>query len=315
MKYFVKLFCVVLFAILILAACSKPITEKSYEQGNTNGNIKQMGYAVEKDGWIYYCNPDGDGSYVVRDGLFKKKVDGTDKQLLSANLAYEINIVGNYIYYISGDPGPIYKIHKNGGTPQKLEGKRSNNLIVLDDTVFYRSGKTLFKMRTNGSNKRKINDDTLEFSIYDNAIYLTGNDSHHLYRIDFDGNNMQKLSDDYALDLNIADGWIYYVNFNDPKIYKMKIDGTEKALVCADKAWNVNLHEGVLYYRGMPSPLDMGIYKINVDGTGKKLIVKGNIGSPNIISDFIIYHDVFADKSEEKLFKINLDGTGKKVWK
>lgn len=92
----IKLFCILILPILIIAGCSTRSinieTANSTEQGNTNGNIKQMGFAVEKDGWIYY-------SVYAQGGLYKKRADGSEKQKLINSRAYEINVVGDFIYY------------------------------------------------------------------------------------------------------------------------------------------------------------------------------------------------------------------------
>lgn len=297
----------------MIGGCSfiQPSEEKPLEQGNTNGNIKQMGYAVEKDGWIYYCDGDGNGKHELKDRLFKKKIDGSQKQNLSKNLAYQINVVGNYVYYISGEPGPIYKINKNGGFSRKLERKRSSNLIVIGDTIFYRREyQGLYRMDINGNRKKKLADNILEFSIYENTIYYTDQGDDCFYSMDLNGRNVKKINNDHAKDINIEDGWIYYWDFNDSKIYKLRLDGSEKHVICSDICRNLNLHNAVLYYRNQSGkPKELSIYKINVDGTERKKLIQGNIVNINIVGDFLLYYRI-----GEGDYRANLDGSNEQKW-
>lgn len=63
-------------------------------------------------GWIYYYNPN-DG-----DKLYKMRSDGTAKTRLNSQASYNINIIGNWIYYRSG--GKLYKIKTDGTGKSQL---------------------------------------------------------------------------------------------------------------------------------------------------------------------------------------------------
>lgn len=304
-----KIAYLVAVAVILLSGCtnSEAITEQYVsEMGNTNGNIHQMGYAVEKDGWIYYSSFDDSDGYDSRGCLYRKRKDGSEKQRLSNNLAYQINVLGDFVYYISGEPGPIYKVNKNGGKKQKLENRRSSNLIVLGDEIFYRlEYEKLYKMNTDGKEKKKLADDMLEFSIYEGNIYYTNQNDNHLYKMDLNGNNVQKLSNHYAKDINVEGNWVYFWDFNDSMIYKLKTDGSEEKMLTSptDKCGSLNLYNGVLYFRNIGS-----LNTLTNDGEKKEKLLEGNIVNINIVDDFIIYYQV---TEEEGYYKVNLDGTGK----
>jgi len=74
--YIIQTFIIVFY--ILFSEISFDVTS-SNEFGNTCGNIKQMGYAVEKDSWIYYNDPTGNGKYELRNCLFKKRADGSQK--------------------------------------------------------------------------------------------------------------------------------------------------------------------------------------------------------------------------------------------
>lgn len=280
-----------------------------YETGNTCGNIKQMGYAVEKDSWIYYSDPTGNGKYELKSCLFKKKMDGSQKQNLSNNVAYQINVVGDYVYYTNGDPGSIFKININGGNSKKLKSGYNSNLIVIGNTIYYKNKDKLCKMDTNGKKKRKLVNDVLEFSIDNNFIYFTNQSDKCLYKADLIGKNIKKLSDDYAKDINVENGWIYYWEFNDSKLYKLKDDGSQKIVISNDVCRNLNLYKGVLYYRNQTA--HTSIYRVNVDGSERCKIIDGNIVNINIVNDFIVYYKVTEG---EGYYRVNFDGGEQQIW-
>lgn len=63
-------------------------------------------------GWIYYFNPN-DG-----DKLYKMRADGTAKTRLNSQASYNINIIGNWIYYRSD--GKLFKIKTDGTGKSRL---------------------------------------------------------------------------------------------------------------------------------------------------------------------------------------------------
>jgi len=64
-------------------------------------------------------------------------------------------------------------------------------------------------------------------------IYYQSNDGGKLYKIRTDGSSRTKLNDDSSYWINVVGDWVYYTNFNDDigKFYKIRTDGTERQLV------------------------------------------------------------------------------------
>lgn len=280
--------------------------------GNTNGNIHNDGTVILNNDWVYYTNFDENNH------LYKKKVNGSDnKQLVNDHYSYNLNIIENYIYYISGTPGSIYRVDINGKKDELLIDTKAENLIVTDENIFYRLsydndwGK-LYRTDLNGKNEVLIAESIIEFSLSDGWIYYSNReDNNSLYKMDFNGENITKLNNKYSININVEGGYIYYTDFNEgQKLYSIKTDGTGELLLSSDICWEINLHDDYIYYRNQTQ--QGRIYRMKIDGTDNRVIIDHiNCVSLNITNDFLIYR---IPNSEGGYFKAELDGTNNKKW-
>src|SRR5512136_1691522 len=69
--------------------------------GNIPANIVNGGLAAQQGGWIYYEN----------NGIYKVRADGLIKTKVCADNSLNLNVAGDWIYYInSDDKYSLYKI-------------------------------------------------------------------------------------------------------------------------------------------------------------------------------------------------------------
>ena len=61
--------------------------------------------------------------------------------------------------------------------------------------------------------------------------YCNSSDGHKIYKIRTDGTQRTKLNDDYSKDINVVGDWIYYENISDDELYKVRTDGTQRIAV------------------------------------------------------------------------------------
>ncbi len=137
------------------------------------------------------------------------KFDGTRKTKIIAALTTSdlfpgaLFVDGNYVYFISGSY--LYKQAKDGSERKELVKKVAMEACnVLDGWIYF------------------VNGDAADKG------YL------RLYKMQSDGSDLQKLSDDeirYYDGINVAGEWIYYKNAKDDEFYKIKLDGSERQLV------------------------------------------------------------------------------------
>jgi len=115
----------------------------------------------------------------------------------------EISVVGDWVFYLNGSDGSkLYKIRTDGSSKTKLNDEKSFCINIVDDWIYYSTqyyGKKLYKMRIGGSGKAKLNDDEC---------------SH----------------------VNVIGDWVYYHKKNDDKqgssnLYRIRTDSTERQVV------------------------------------------------------------------------------------
>ena len=274
----------------------------SYVWGNSDANIHQGGFIAENEKFIYYSNMNDDQR------IYKVQKGSQETTKITKHKSYEINLVGNYIYYIYGSPGYIYRIKNDGTEEEKLTTKRCLNLLVNKDFMLYKEygGKNgdLY-IHDIKSNKRKmLKENIVEFSVNGNYIYFSEGVNCNLYKMDFYGNNLMKICDDYVSEITIFENYIYYTNFNqDDKLYRINQDGTNKTLISENACWNINIYKGYIYYRNQS---DKGnIYKMKLDGSDNHKIIEGNCAKIHVIDDFMIFYRITEGSG---YYKADLDG-------
>lgn len=213
--------------------------------------------------------------YFANDSFDKVKVDGTERITISQDPSMFINVVGDWIYYFNAaDQGKLYK------------------------------------MKTDGTNVTKLNDDIL--SIFINVAgswvyYHNGADNGSIYKIKTDGTGRMRLNYDYSTDINVLGNWIYYSSgMYDKKLYKIRTDGTGKTEVYSSAVEYINATDSFIYYRDIID--NSKIYKIKPDGSGKTMVSSDAALFINICGDWIFYGN---HSDEGKLYKIKNDGTGR----
>lgn len=294
--------------------------------GNTAGNLDNFGYYAYKDGWVYY------GLDQLRNGkgLYKKKIDDEKAIKLSDGLPRYINVVGDWIYYLSFKEG-IYRI-KTDGTEEKLICKDENlaRIYVYGDWIVCRSDK-LYKMKTDGSEKVILSDKRVfkimpdKDKLYFMAFEIDKKPKKVVYEIEVTKENptAKKLLEADMKKFNIPtlstliqDGWIYYIDYKieNGRIAKIKVDGTEKTILTDKPAVNLNIEDGWIYYleaqeqpklddgkvtRG-PEPymnLKYKLHKITIDGNEKTLVLDKELDFFRTI--YLIKDDIYLTKDKE----------------
>jgi meiotically up-regulated gene 157 (Mug157) protein len=117
------------------------------------------------------------------------------------------------LYYCSKN---LYKIRTDGTGRQKLNDDRCTDINVAGDWVYY----------CNMNDNNKLNSKFLE--VANSILQISGK----LFRIRTDGTGRQKLSDDWCSNIVVAGDWVYYTSMKDNlKGYRIRTDGTDRQLV------------------------------------------------------------------------------------
>lgn len=200
------------------------------------------------NGWIYYLNHGldyrgEDGTILFKDrGLYRMRIDGTEKQLITKDFATYVNVVDNYIYYSNySDNDRLYRVSIDGTEIEKLNDERSIYINVIDGWVYYNN--------------------------------MEGEDA--FFRIRIDGSDRQVISGVRPAYINISNGWVYYANtFDYHKLYRCRIDGSEVQKLSDEWAHMIWVFGDNLFYKSRYDDFDL--YQISIDGSGKKVFSKNS---------------------------------------
>jgi|GEM_PF-3583679 Bacterial Ig-like domain (group 4). len=277
-------------------------SEDGKEQGNSTGNIMNVGLVSQKGDWIYYCNHSFNGA------LYKIKNDGTQNTKLNNDTSIYINVYGEWVYYYNeSDGGKLYRVKIDGTGRTKLNDDESHFLNIENGWIYYSNKSNedkLYKIRIDGTSKTLLsNDATVYLNVFGDYIYYVNLSDGKIYRIKTDGTEKQKVSDDTALYLNVSEGWIYYVNDYDNYIYKMKIDGTDKTKIYNTRAASINVQGDWIYYTN----LDYGnaLHKLKTSGSTDLNLTTEESYVVNVLDDYITYE---GSENTSILYKANKDG-------
>jgi hypothetical protein len=289
--------------------------------------------------WVYY----GD-----QKGLFKVKRDGSSASQLSTDRADNINVVGDWVYYIRNKPiDKYYKLEmdsfdinvtyedvyefikiKVDGTSKTLldEGdtavyeKNIMRCYVRDNVIFYmNSGGEVFRMDTEGQNKKKIIDNINGITgMYFDKDHIFYNDhQNNTYSINQDGSNPKKISQEGMWIVGISEQSIYYRKYSQETggkvfLYKMSRLDSKISLVIKEGIGQVIVLGQYIYYIGEAGGSE-ALYRIKADGSHKTLIhtFHMNPSEPiNIWDEYIYFRDYKSKASQEvEIFKIRNNDT------
>ena len=208
-----------------------------------------------------------------------------------------------------------------GNTPGNLVN--GGRIAQSDDWIYYSNtidGYKLYKIRTDGTGKEKLNDDDSRFInvvgdwIYYNKTNPVGD--YELYKIRTDGTDRQAI--DAGVDyfgIQVVDDWIYYYHPYDDSfgVYKVRTDGTDKTKLTSSGS-GISVVDGWIYYSYRE---DKNLYKIRTDGTELIKLSDDYMVSNIIVVDDLIYYIGHYDyhsghPDDHGIYRIRADGTDRK---
>lgn len=276
----------------------QPESEGQY--GNTSGNISNNAFAVQYGEAVYYVVPTP--GWDVQMGELRKADGGGDTLLYSGGRPTYLNTDGDWIYYIDGARGGIYKMRMDGTESAPLfpeddtqSGEAQGpgavlSMALADGWIYFRSmirdggsvTKYIYRVSTEGGEPEmlcRMGAQTSCFAVYDGWIYYSGleNDAWEARRMRTDGTENTKIADTSLYGVSIADGRLYYIGTTDStaQIYSMNTDGTDNALLDGGAgAVRLNVFDGWIYFTDRTT-----VYKMRTDGTEKTELCELQMGN------------------------------------
>ncbi|MDR0249503.1 MAG: DUF5050 domain-containing protein [Oscillospiraceae bacterium] len=155
---------------------------------------------------------------------------------------------------------------------------------------------------------------------YGGRVYYKHISGGGLYSVKLDGSDNRKLSDDSADFINVVGGRVYYTNAvqDGGGLYSVKLDGSDRQKLSADIAYFTIAAGGNLYYvegivTGEGHFFGGGaIYSMNLDGTGRQRIGDDEVYTlePLVVGDRLYYSN---NKDGGKFYSIKLDGSDRQT--
>lgn len=311
----------ILFVLIIAFAISR-----KQDYGNTIGNLKNQGIVASKGKKIYYLGFD-EGTV---DGIYKANKNGKNKEKVSSEYGYYLNIKGNYIYYISEEKLQLVREKLNGEDNQVIAENISVAPITLaENWIYYFEGTNLFKVKTNGKNKTQLSNKTIEnYQVVGKEIYYSyeNNEKYVIAKMDVNGKNIIKIDEEAGREFFVKGNKIYFISEKyDVENYeykyelcKMKTNGKNKEKVCNIEGgldtYTVNFTEDALYYAKAVKDEKMAVYSIKLNGKDETKITEVNTYSNaiNIIDKYMYYIDE-DEQGNIQLYRIKVNGQDKQV--
>jgi hypothetical protein len=278
--------------------------------GNTCGNLINLGHFAKQGDWIYFRSPDR-----KLYGLYKMRTDGTQKTRLNDDYPRYINVIGDWVYYISS--GAIYKV-RTDGTDRTLLYTAENYFVaylnVVGDWMYFKdtdnsdSDFNVYKLRTDGTDLSVACDDQIWGMYIANGwiYYINWDDSmSSVFKIRTDGTEKTRVFNDYVRSFNVEGNWLYYIDFR-RCICKVRLDGTGYTEIYKNRADYINVVGDWIYFGNF-----MDLYKVRTDGTGLKKLSTDNAEHINVVDDWVYY--LVVEKGDFKDYMIRTNGTGRQA--
>lgn len=274
---------------------------------------------VENDLWIFYTQKEKLIRIAENMELF------ADKEVILEEYVSNLNIAGEYLYFITNGEEIIYRCRFDG-TDRKRLGK-GRNLQIYDDYLYYTTrgeNPAVMKMRLDGSEQTVVCPmyaSALSAVVEDKIYFLSpaeGDESSEtqiwplgrVYRVNTDGTNLTQMTHKSVANLIYSNQSFYYLCPDEPYIYQTNMEfsdtfhivESEKPIRC----FNINDREIVFF-------TNYGLYNAFCSGNGKDLKVKIIINNVQISDIFVtkswIYYRAYDwEEGEYLLYRANFDG-------
>lgn len=271
--------------------------------GNTEGNINNYGMVAETEDSIYYVK---DYKIYKSDKDLKNEVIIFDER---ANFGKDtINVVEDWLFYREGKE--IIRMKADGTNYEIIYIGYSIHMQVVGNWIYFISldnDRKICKIDVNGQNKQFLSDKNIEdMAVYDGKIYYSYNnkDDGFLEVMNIDGTDKQFLSNIRTRNMIVGKEYIYYLDDVEEILYRMNLkDKTKEQLSNRQILKFIKDYNFIYYTLKAPDNSDWmfkGLYRMDVDGS--------NVVA---LDDVIYLDEVGMGATEDYIFYVATDGKEK----
>lgn len=234
-------------------------------------------------------------------GVISIDKDGQDPQLISKEMAKNLNFDGTWIYYINNnDGGSIYRMKPDGSEKSKLYGDTAFGLIYDDDGYLYFSdskSNSVKRIDKEGKNESTLieNCATSGLTIVGDRVYFFGTSGYnerYLMSVLKTGGGVKKhFKDTTSYHLIGYGDSLYYINGENSMIHRLKIGKKQPEKVSDKVVYKYYIRDNAFYALWSDSSQEIKISKIPMDGGEEEFIYKGIPRTINMAYDLILCSD------------------------
>lgn len=314
------------------------------KEGNSIGNINNLGYATEDSKYIYYMGPSNDGQYIGINKVSKKDLTGLQTRLIEGTWEIaSINSYGDYIYFVTLSQNDvdendrdadevdnkIHRVKKNGDQKDEiLNDNEFNNyaykMVVVGGKIYYiGEDECIWYMDLNGNHKTRLNENATGFEaindkyiLYNMPAFKDGEETTVSYIMDRNGKNAREINGERIFTPILYKDYIYYLT-EDRYLHRMGIDGKNDEMLSDSKIYNLNVSDnGIYYFNEIRSKTTgevqaLAVYRMDLDGKNNKKIytLEESSNSLCLLNDWVFFLD--SNDEEGRMEIISLDGKQK----
>lgn len=309
------------------------------DQARIASNNMQNSSHFATDGKYLYCSDWDDGiesfHKIIKVNLTDFSIESTYETTMSYGDTFwpdNLVCVNDTLYYYNAVLDVLFSLNTEMTENLELPFSEYLNYYQTDGEYYYVSDYTffnepgVFKAAINDINADTRNDKSIFTKIsdlYARDLYMQGDylyfysseytingetlGEYGLWRVDLDGSNLIKITENRPRYFIVAEDKIYFVEEEDC-IYSMNLDGSDRKVLAetyidADlSVTSINTAGGYIFYRYAE---DGTLHRVNVDGTND--IQLNDCGTSNIViaGDWIIY----LNEDDWNYYKMHYDGT------
>ena len=203
---------------------------------------------------------------------------------------------------------------------QKPSGSGINRLNIVDDWIYYMSGQSINRIKTDGTVNETIYKQgyLLDINIEGGWIYFINfSDRFYIYRMDLNGRGLERFLDVESSDISIYNGRLYFSHEQKDEdkgsIESIGLDGSDRRIELEDYARDIVIDGSYMYFISD----DYGLYRANMDDSSAPELLVGQKISSFTITDMGIFYSIHGEEvgyPGDGLYLIQKDGTGNQMY-
>ena len=273
-------------------------------QGNYQGNYQNDAFAASDGEWFYFRGSDG--------GLYKMRLDGSERTQLSDERCSSIGVLDGYIYYStvgsSGYVENICRMRTDGSEQTTLYNGMFEEFMIVDGRMYFKNSLDslkLYSIALDGTDLRCEGSTTglYYLTIWDGKMYWANDeDGRCLYRANLDGSEATKLTRNGVDSITVCDGWIFYNDLGDHGFHMLDAETLEdRTLIMMGIYDPVVSPYGIV---GMSSLESLHLFRSELGAAGGTVLTDYKIDDISVVEGYIF----FTNEDDGNVYMMDIYG-------